>query len=277
MFGAIPRKPGVTAQWFHDHYRHPHGTMGRTISTMRAYTQSHQVHSDLLDARQTHFEATAEVWFDCVQDAIDFPGEPNYVELLIPDEPLFVDMDKLRFVFAEEEVLQSGADWNEEGVETGDRLFRLDRRPISIKLLQYVISEGVTAWDDGEDLALGGSARCAMCGAALRLPCIPKARSASVSANSTGRRRRRWRRASHAIRRPGRHCCAVRRIPSPTSPAPSASCDEGRGRCADPASAQPRKVGARCFSAHARKSIGEPTSAVSAPVSFSAGFVASQV
>jgi hypothetical protein len=155
MFGAIPRKPGVTAQWFHDHYRHPHGTMGRTISTMRAYTQSHQVHSDLLDARQTHFEATAEVWFDCVQDAIDFPGEPNYVELLIPDEPLFVDMDKLRFVFAEEEVLQSGADWNEEGVETGDRLFRLDRRPISIKLLQYVISEGTTAWDDEEDLALG--------------------------------------------------------------------------------------------------------------------------
>lgn len=155
MFGAIPRKAGVSRQWFHDHYRHPHGTMGRTISTMRAYTQSHQVHCDLLDERQTHFEATAEVWFDCLRDAIDFPAEPNYVALLIPDEPLFVDMEKLRFVFAEEEVLQSGADWNEAGVETGDKLFRLDRRPLSIKLLQYVIADGASAWDDAGDLALG--------------------------------------------------------------------------------------------------------------------------
>lgn len=155
MFGAIPRKPGVSPQWFHDHYRHPHGTMGRTISTMRAYTQSHQVHCDLLDDRQTHFEATAEVWFDCVQDAIDFPTEPNYVALLIPDEPLFVDMEKLRFVFAEEEVLQSGTDWNEAGAQVGDKLFRLDRRPLSIKLLQYVIVDGAQPWDDAGDLALG--------------------------------------------------------------------------------------------------------------------------
>ena len=155
MFGAIPRKADVTSRWFHDHYRHPHGTMGRQISTMRAYTQSHQVHSDLLGVGQTHFEACAEVWFDCAADALAFPHEPNYVAMLIPDEPLFVDMDKLRFLFADEEVLQSAADWNEEGVEIGDKLFRLDRRPMSCKLLQFVIAQGDARWDDEADLELG--------------------------------------------------------------------------------------------------------------------------
>ncbi|MFD2580222.1 hypothetical protein ACFSTD_19915 [Novosphingobium colocasiae] len=57
MFGAIPRKPGITSKWFHDHYRHPHGTMGRHISTMRAYTQSHQVHSDLLGEKADPFRS----------------------------------------------------------------------------------------------------------------------------------------------------------------------------------------------------------------------------
>ena len=155
MFGAIPRLPSVTSKWFHDHYRHPHGTLGRTISTMRAYTQSHQIHSDLLGPEQTHFEATAEVWYDNASDAIAFPTEPNYVEHLIPDEPLFVDLEKLRFVFANEEVLQAGVDWLEEDREYADKLFRLDRRPISVKLLQYVLKEGSQRWDSDEDYELG--------------------------------------------------------------------------------------------------------------------------
>lgn len=155
MFGAIPRRKDRTRQWFHDHYRHPHGTLGRLISTMRAYTQCHQFDSDLLGPHQAHFEATAEVWFDSVQDAIDFPTEPNYVKYLIPDEPLFVDMDELRFVFGNEEVLQSGVNWLDGRAEDGDKVFRLDRRPISVKLMQYIIEDGDSRWDAEEDLELG--------------------------------------------------------------------------------------------------------------------------
>ena len=132
MFGAIPRKPGITQQYFHDHYRHPHGTMGRRISTMMAYTQSHHFHSDLLGDDQTYFEACAEVWIDRPQDAIDFGKEPNYVEHVLDDEPLFVDLEKLEFLFSEEEVLQGGVDWNDPDATYGDK-----------------------AWDQDNDLELG--------------------------------------------------------------------------------------------------------------------------
>lgn len=155
MFGAIPRLPSVSPQYFHDHYRHPHGTMGRTISIMRAYTQSHQIHSDLLGPEQTYFEATAEVWIDNVADALTFGDEPNYVKFVKPDEPLFVDLEKLEFVWALEEVLHAGVNWLEEDSEYADKLFRLDRRPTSVKLMQYVIADGDQPWDGADDYELG--------------------------------------------------------------------------------------------------------------------------
>ncbi len=79
MFGCIPRRPDVSVEYFHDHWRHPHGTLGRHISTMRAYVQSHQTHSNLLDeADQVRFEGCAEIWFDSDEDAKAFPQELIY-------------------------------------------------------------------------------------------------------------------------------------------------------------------------------------------------------
>ncbi len=155
MFGAIPRLKSVTPEWFHDHYRHPHGTMGRTISIMRAYIQSHQIHSDLLGPEQTHFEATAEVWVDSIDDARSFGTEPNYVIHVKPDEPLFVDLENLRFLWADEEVIHAGVSWSEEDSDYADKLFRLDRRPTSVKLLQYVLRDGTQQWDGPDDYELG--------------------------------------------------------------------------------------------------------------------------
>jgi uncharacterized protein (TIGR02118 family) len=69
FFGLIPRRSDISSQEFHDHYRHPHGTLGRQIPTFRDYVQSYQIHSPLLGPDQTRFEAVAEVWFDTVGDA----------------------------------------------------------------------------------------------------------------------------------------------------------------------------------------------------------------
>lgn len=170
MFGAIPRKPDVSVQYFHDHYRHPHGTLGRRISTMRAYVQSHQIHTDLLGPDQTHFEACAEVWFDSVIDAKNFPEEPVYLADVKPDEPLFVDLEKLRFCFAREEVLVSGADWRDPKVGLAEREFSLDTRPFSVKLLQFIHEVGDRPWDSPEDAALG-----ARIGALRHVRCRPAA------------------------------------------------------------------------------------------------------
>ena len=110
MFGVIPRAKHLTPQQFHDHYRHPHGTLGRNISPFKAYSQAHQFHTDLLDERQTRFEACAEVWFDNWTDAVGLGDEPIYLRDVKVDEPNFVDLENLRWVFVEEEVICSGPD-----------------------------------------------------------------------------------------------------------------------------------------------------------------------
>ena len=87
LFALIPRKPGLTEQAFHDHWRHPHGTLACGISVIRKYVQSHHVGCDLFDRRQSTFEGIAEVWMDSITDALWLAEEPWYVRHLAPDEP----------------------------------------------------------------------------------------------------------------------------------------------------------------------------------------------
>ncbi|MEJ2410642.1 MAG: EthD domain-containing protein [Novosphingobium sp.] len=153
-FGAIPRRPDISAREFHDHYRHPHGTLGASMSTTRAYVQSHQIHSDLLDERQTYFEACAEVWFDSLEDAMNVGTEPVYAAHISVDEPLFVDMPRLRFLITAEEVLKSGPD-RRLPLGPAEAVWDVQRLPTTIKLLQFIEEDGDHAWDGDDDFDLG--------------------------------------------------------------------------------------------------------------------------
>ena len=144
----------MSAREFHDHYRYPHGTIGATISSTRAYVQSHQIHSDLIDERQTRFEACAEIWFDSVDDAFNVRTDPVYVEHIGPDEPLIADMAGLRFLIAEEEVLKSGPD-HREAISAAEAAWDVQRLPTTIKLLQFIEEEGDKRWDGEDDRELG--------------------------------------------------------------------------------------------------------------------------
>lgn len=139
FFGLIPRRPDMTSEEFHDHYRHPHGTLGARITTYRGYVQSHQIACRLLGPDQRRFEAVAEVWFDTVEDATGLADDPLYVKHLEPDEPNFVDMDKLKWMFTVEEVIVSGPD-RRAPTPLEHRLLQgmhLDR-PTTVKLLHFV-------------------------------------------------------------------------------------------------------------------------------------------
>ena len=154
MFAAIPRKLDISAQEFHDHWRHPHGTMGRRISILRKYVQSHQIHCDLLGPDQVRFEGIAEAWMDSASDAYLFPDEPVYKADLIPDEPLFIDLPNLKFVFTTEEVLMSGPQAAETDAP-GDAIWFDDDRSINIKLLQLIEAEDNGAWRSETDAKIG--------------------------------------------------------------------------------------------------------------------------
>ena len=152
FFGLIPRRADISPAEFHDHYRHPHGTLGTQIPAFRGYVQSHQVGSSALGDDQTRFEAVAEGWFDNVDDAAGLADDPHYVEHVQPDEPNFVDLAKLKWLYTTEEVLFSGPDPREATPLAHRLLQRMHlERPTTVKLLHF--ASQTDAIDAGSDLA----------------------------------------------------------------------------------------------------------------------------
>jgi len=143
FFGLIPRRKDISSEEFHDHYRHPHGTLGKEISSFRGYVQSHQIPSALLGDDQTRFEAVAEVWFDTVADAVGLADDPHYVEHVRPDEPKFVDLETLKWLYTLEDVIVSGPDPREPTPLAHRLLQRMHfERPTTVKLLHFGDGDG---------------------------------------------------------------------------------------------------------------------------------------
>lgn len=143
MFAMIPRKHGVSLQEFHDHWRHPHGTIGRRISTIRKYVQSHRVPCGHLGPEQEAYDGIAEVWMDSPSDALALGTEPTYVSHAVPDEPLFIDMEKLCFFITEEDVIDSGPD-HRTSLNYADSLWFDDDRAFSVKIIQLLYEAHAT-------------------------------------------------------------------------------------------------------------------------------------
>jgi uncharacterized protein (TIGR02118 family) len=153
FFGLIPRREDISPQEFHDHYRHPHGTLGRMIPTFRVYVQSHQIESALLGPDQRRFEAVAEVWFDTAADAIGLADDPHYLKYVQPDEPNFVDLENLKWLYVNEEVLVSGPNATSELADLGLQGFHLERAT-SVKLMQFIDGDPAFVRTADEDRAL---------------------------------------------------------------------------------------------------------------------------
>jgi hypothetical protein len=168
VFVALPRKKGVTEQYFHDHWRHPHATWGLSMSGRAHYVQSHRLITKCLGDSQTRFDGIAEIWFDNESDAAAYNQDPIYKEKLAPDEPNFIDMRNVRFVVAAEEVLMSEPQLR-EGSNSEDLGWREQDKPVTIKLMQ-LFEPSVTNWASQEDGELGRKI-----GAFRHVRCTPNA------------------------------------------------------------------------------------------------------
>ncbi|QJT06365.1 EthD domain-containing protein [Streptomyces asoensis] len=153
FFALIARAEGVSSQEFHDHWRHPHGTMGNRIANMRSYVQGHQIHTDLLGQDQASYEGIAITGFDNIQEALAFGNEPQYVEHVQPDEPNFVDQSRLLWLYTTEEVLVGRAK-PQDGADYADTLWNDLDHGTSIQLLQF-IRPGNPDWAGEDDAELG--------------------------------------------------------------------------------------------------------------------------
>lgn len=154
FFSLLPRRPDVSSQEFHDHWRHPHGTMGRLIPGLVDYLQAHQVHTDLLGDGQAEYEGVAIAAFDSPETAAGLVTEPQYVDHVVPDEPLFQDLSRTAFFSTDEEflvpLLHAG-----EGTHEADAAWNVLERPTSFQLLQFVHLDGNADWAGDDDAELG--------------------------------------------------------------------------------------------------------------------------
>jgi hypothetical protein len=167
-FVMITRRSDLPQQEFHDHWRYPHAVWGSRMTTLHGYVQSHQFHCDRLDESQGTFDGVAEAWFRSVEAAAAFRDEPVLTQYLKPDEPKFIDVDRLQFVVTEEEVL-------DEPKGAGDpadpaTIWSPWRAPTSVKLIQFIAPDGNSRWAGDDDISLGRSV-----GALRHVRCRPPA------------------------------------------------------------------------------------------------------
>ena len=153
FFSLIPRRPDIDRQRFHDHWRHPHGTLGRQIPGMLTYVQAHQFDTDRLGPGQDEYDGVAMPSFDSSKDAAALVNEPSFVDNIRPDEPLFQDLSRVIFFITEEEVIVSRPAFGAGAAV--DRQWDVLERPTSIHLLQFVHLDGNTGWVGADDAELG--------------------------------------------------------------------------------------------------------------------------
>jgi hypothetical protein len=158
VLAPVSPRAGLTGQEFHDHWRHPHASYGAQSLLSRSYVQSHRIDCNLLGSDQQLIEGVAEVWYESLDDAIALTKDRYYLRDLAPDEPTFVDMSNLRFVVCHEEVLMSGPGSHADA-SSPDILWRWDRRPTSIKVLQFIEIEGPERLDSKCAVDLGRRVR----------------------------------------------------------------------------------------------------------------------
>lgn len=163
MFGMLCRRKDISSQEFHDHWRHPHGTLGMEISTLRQYVQSHQIHTPHLGPDQARYEGVAEVWFENEGDAAGFSSHPWWLRYIMPDEVNFLDIEGERqlFILMNEEIVMSHLLPREAPAQAddnqalADQFWREQSNPPKIKIMQLIEMEGATRWDSDQDGELG--------------------------------------------------------------------------------------------------------------------------
>jgi hypothetical protein len=158
FLSLIARRPDVSKQEFHDHWRHPHGTMGRLIPGLLDYVQAHQIDTALLGPGQAEYEGVAISGVDSPAAADKLLREPQYVDKVAPDEPSFQDLPRNRFFSTEEEVLASRPRTNGRS-HPADVEWNVLDRPTSVALLQFVHLDGDSGWAGEQDAELGDRLR----------------------------------------------------------------------------------------------------------------------
>lgn len=108
-FALLTKKPGLSGEQFHSHWRGIHAQLALRIPGLRRYVQSHRLPGLSASFPASPFEGAAEVWYDNLAAALAMRDSPEYLEGAYKDEPNFIDQPALRWLATQEHVVVAGA------------------------------------------------------------------------------------------------------------------------------------------------------------------------
>lgn len=106
-FALIPKRPDISDEQFHTHWRTIHAELALRISALLRYVQSHRL-PHTIPGFSSPYEGAAEIWFDDLATAQGLKDNPEYVDGAFRDEPNFIDVPRLRFLNTQENVVVAG-------------------------------------------------------------------------------------------------------------------------------------------------------------------------
>ena len=124
---AIRRKPGMGGEEFHRYWRDVHGPIARRIPQIRRYVQSHRIALGA-EAEDSPFDGVAEVWVDDEAALQDLLRGREYRDGALADEPKFIDMDRVAWVYTSDYVVLEGAPVRRD-TSLVKGIFLIKRRP----------------------------------------------------------------------------------------------------------------------------------------------------
>jgi len=102
----VRRRPGMTADAFHEHWRERHGPLIRANAAaarhLLRYEQNHRVAKDYARPGGPDYDGVAVQWFGSYRDFIAMITAPEWEEVT-EDEGRFLDRDATMFVMTDAE------------------------------------------------------------------------------------------------------------------------------------------------------------------------------
>ncbi len=108
LVGCLRRKPGLSEEEFHRHWKEVHGPLVKSVPEfshyVRKYVQAYPV-PEVPGFPPAPFDGIAELWFDNAEDIGKVFSSSWYRDIINPDELTFLDLPNCVIFAVEETVL----------------------------------------------------------------------------------------------------------------------------------------------------------------------------
>ena len=107
-YALIPKKPDISLEQFHRHWREVHAPLALRIKTLKRYVQAHRIPAAVDGFSASPYEGLAEIWFEDLQTGLGLGDDPDYIGGAFADEPNFISDDGPSFLMTRENVVVAG-------------------------------------------------------------------------------------------------------------------------------------------------------------------------